>query len=55
MDAASQIKQQGATGAYTREFEMMQTRIDEVKDLLKSSSISSSDLRDLEKQILDQR
>lgn len=44
VEAASQIKQQGATGAYTKEFDSMKSRVDEVKRLLESSSISSNDL-----------
>lgn len=46
--AASEIKQQGTTGAYSRDFEVMQARIDEVKHLIKSSSVSSMDLTDLQ-------
>lgn len=49
--AASEIKQQGTTGAYSREFDVMQTRIDEVKNLLKSSSVSTLDLDQLQEMI----
>lgn len=55
VDAASQVKQQGATGAYTREFEIMKTRVDEVNRLLESSSVSSSDLDDLNRMIDERR
>ena len=55
VEAASQIKQQGATGAYTREFDTMKSRVDEVKRLLESSSISSSDLDDLGTMITERK
>jgi len=47
VEEASKIKQQGATGAYTREFDTMKNRVDEVKRILESSSISSTDLENL--------
>jgi len=49
--AASEIKQQGTTGAYSGQFDVMQNRIDEVKDLIKSSSVSSLDLAELQDMI----
>ena len=47
VESASQIKQQGATGAYTREFDTMKNKIDEVNRLIETSSISSKDLDNL--------
>ncbi|XP_021960938.1 laminin subunit beta-1 isoform X2 [Folsomia candida] len=55
VDAASQIKQQGATGAYTKEFDSMKNRVDEVKRLLESSSISSTDLDTLGSMISEKK
>ncbi|ODN04402.1 Laminin subunit beta-1 [Orchesella cincta] len=55
VDAASQVKQQGASGAYTSDFEIMKYRVDEVNRLLESSSVSSSDLDDLNDMIEERR
>jgi len=49
--SASEIKQTGATGAYTREFENMEKKIGEVKQLLESTEVSTNDLENLEKLI----
>lgn len=48
IQAASEIKQTGATGAYTREFEKMEEQLDEVKQLLENTTVSSHDLERLE-------
>ncbi|XP_059469528.1 laminin subunit beta-1 isoform X2 [Neocloeon triangulifer] len=55
IQSASDIKQTGATGAYTREFENMEKKISEVKQLLESSKVSSSDLDNLRNNIDDLR
>jgi len=55
VEAASQVKQQGASGAYTSDFEIMKYRVDEVNRLLESSSVSSSDLDDLNNMIEERR
>ncbi|KAF4532826.1 hypothetical protein B566_EDAN002677 [Ephemera danica] len=52
---ASEIKQTGATGAYTREFENMEKKLDEVRQLLENTTVSSTDLEDLELIIEDLR
>lgn len=49
------MKQQGATGAYTREFETMKARVEEVNRLLESSSVSTDDLDDLNNMIDERR
>jgi mevalonate kinase len=48
IQAASEIKQTGATGAYTREFEKMEEQLDEVRQLLENTTVSSHDLERLE-------
>ncbi|XP_065338114.1 laminin subunit beta-1 isoform X2 [Cloeon dipterum] len=55
IESASEIKQTGATGAYTREFENMEKEIGEVKQLLESTEVSSHDLEGLQKMIEDLR
>ena len=52
---ASEIKQQGTTGAYSGEFERMENRISEVKKLLKSSNVSSQDLVTLQATVAQKR
>lgn len=41
---ASNIKQTGASGAYTKEFELLEKRIDDVKALVENTTRSSHDL-----------
>jgi len=48
IQAASEIKQTGATGAYTREFEKLEKQLDEVKQLLENTTVSPQDLERLE-------
>jgi len=45
---ASEIKQTGATGAYTREFEKLEKQLNEVKQLLENTTVSPQDLERLE-------
>ncbi|XP_046407142.1 laminin subunit beta-1 isoform X2 [Ischnura elegans] len=51
IEAASKIKQTGATGAYTREFEKMEKRLEEVRQLLKNTTVSTLDLESMQKLI----
>jgi len=51
IQSASEIKQTGATGSYTRQFENMEKKIGEVKQLLESTEVSTNDLENLEKLI----
>ena len=46
--AASQIRETGATGAYTREFETMETKLTEVRTLLTNTTLSGRELTQLE-------
>jgi len=55
VDAASQIKQQGGTRAYSRQFDAMKGQIDEVKGILESSSVSTADLESLENMITEKK
>jgi mevalonate kinase len=48
IQAASEIKQTGATGAYTREFEKMEKQLNEVAQFLQNTTVSSDDLERLE-------
>jgi hypothetical protein len=48
IQAASEIKQTGATGADTREFETLEKQLDEVKQRLENPAVSSEDLEGLE-------
>ncbi|XP_046984371.1 laminin subunit beta-1 isoform X1 [Schistocerca americana] len=52
---ASKIKQTGATGAYTREFDQMEKKLEEIKQMLSNTSISSQDLESLNKLVEDLR
>lgn len=44
---ASKIKQTGVTGAYTNEFVYMEKKINEVEQILNSTTISTEDLENL--------
>ncbi|XP_069950644.1 laminin subunit beta-1 isoform X10 [Cherax quadricarinatus] len=46
--AAGEIKQTGATGAYSHEFESMEEKINDVKDILLSANLTSMSLVSLE-------
>lgn len=46
--AAGQIRETGATGAYTREFETMETKLSEVRTLLLNTTLSGRELSQLE-------
>ncbi|KAG7166952.1 Laminin subunit beta-1-like, partial [Homarus americanus] len=46
--AAGEIKQTGATGAYSHEFESMEEKIDDVRDILLSANMTSDSLVSLE-------
>lgn len=51
--SASEIKATGAAGAYTVEFENMEHKISEVKNMLQSSTKTSTDLHTLN-DVIDQ-
>ncbi|KAG8239510.1 hypothetical protein J437_LFUL019147, partial [Ladona fulva] len=55
IEAASKIKQTGATGAYTREFEKMEKRLDEINQLLLNTTVSTHDLEGMEQLIEELR
>lgn len=48
IDQAKQIKTTGATGAYTKEFDAMQSQLDTIKSLVNNASISSQDIDRIE-------
>lgn len=48
LTAAKEIKQKGATGAYSRQFETMVKKIDEVKQILDETELSANQLGDLQ-------
>ncbi|XP_076033711.1 laminin subunit beta-1 isoform X3 [Oratosquilla oratoria] len=53
IDAASQIKQSGATGAYSHEFESMEEHIEDVREILLTANLTSQNLGTLE-DLIDQ-
>ncbi|XP_071527687.1 laminin subunit beta-1 isoform X7 [Panulirus ornatus] len=53
--AAGQIKQTGATGAYSHEFESMEEKIEDVRDILLSANMTSQSLTSLEDLITELR
>nr|XP_045621460.1 laminin subunit beta-1-like isoform X3 [Procambarus clarkii] len=53
--AAGQIKQSGATGAYSHEFESMEEKINDVRDILLSANMTSQSLVSLEDLIQELR
>ncbi len=44
VDKAQTVKVTGVAGAYTRSFEDMETKLQEVRDILRSASISNDEL-----------
>ncbi|XP_077546511.1 laminin subunit beta-1 isoform X2 [Haemaphysalis longicornis] len=46
INSARQIKQQGTTGVYTREFQEMEERLHEVEEILSGANITGLDLMD---------
>lgn len=48
LKSASEIKLKGATGAYSRQFETMVKKIDEVKQILDETRLSANQLGDLQ-------
>ena len=53
IESAGQIRRSGATGAYSHEFESMEDKIEEVRNILLTSNETSLELDDLE-QTVDQ-
>lgn len=53
--AAGEIKQTGATGAYSHEFESMEEKISDVRDILLSANMTSQSLASLEELIKELR
>lgn len=51
IEAASQIKQKGATGAYSFEFNAMEDKINDVREILRTANLTSTNLVDLENTI----
>lgn len=49
IDKARKMKKVGATGGYTREFEITEKYLDEVKDLLSNTSLAPDDLEKIQK------
>jgi laminin, beta 1 len=47
IERAKQIKQQGATGAYTKEFEQVEKKIASIREILNNTTISSKDIKKL--------
>lgn len=48
IDEASEIKQIGATGAYTKEFNAMEKKLAQIRSLLDNTTISANDINGLE-------
>lgn len=48
VEKAKQIKTQGATGAYTKEFEDIERKIASIKHILDNTTISTQDIQDVE-------
>lgn len=55
VEAASQIKQTGATGAYTKEFQEMEGELEQVRDILSSANVTHADIDELQKLVDDIR
>lgn len=55
IDDAKQIKKVGATGAYTKEFDNMELKLQVIQQLLDNTSVSSNDIEYLEKFVVDLR
>ena len=53
IESAGQIRRSGATGAYSHEFESMEDKIEEVRNILTTANTTSQDLRTLE-DLIDQ-
>ena len=51
MDKAEIVKVTGATGAYTRFFEEMESKLEEIKSILQGASISNDELSDVQSKI----
>ncbi|KAK8404590.1 hypothetical protein O3P69_007682 [Scylla paramamosain] len=51
--AAGEIKQTGATGAYSHEFESMEEKIEDVRDILLSANLTSQSLASLKELIAE--
>ncbi|XP_054721557.1 laminin subunit beta-1-like [Uloborus diversus] len=48
LDDASNIKQTGITGAYSKEFAAMESKLEEVREILADANITGSDIEDLQ-------
>lgn len=48
IEEASEIKKVGATGAYTKEFDVMDKKLGQIKQLLDNTTISTNDINKLE-------
>jgi hypothetical protein len=44
IESASQIRRSGATGAYSNEFESMEDKIEDVRNILLTANTTSQDL-----------
>lgn len=55
IQAASEIKRTGATGAYTQEFETMERKLNDVRQYLQNTTRSSLDLTQIDKLVDDLR
>lgn len=55
IQAASEIKRTGATGAYTQEFELMERKLNDVRQYLQNTTKSSLDLTQIDKLVDDLR
>ena len=51
VNKGSNIKIGGAPGAFRREFEEMEKKLDEVQRILAGANVTSSDLEELEQQL----
>lgn len=48
MDDASHIKQTGITAAYSKEFSAMESKLEEVRQILADANITGSDIEELQ-------
>lgn len=53
IEEAKQIKTTGATGAYTKEFDVMEKKLAAIRSLLSNATVSVQDIDDLDELVLD--
>ncbi|CAH1782676.1 unnamed protein product [Owenia fusiformis] len=51
IDEAADIKREGAPGAFEKEFEDMENKLDQVRDIVENANITSGDITDLKEKL----